>query len=100
MIISLAIIILRLPLIGVYAINILHKQPWFKGKDNIPVKVNHKTFVRIYKCFKYEVFHRTAIASRPAPEAEIINLHTKEPHSLRSLERYGRPLVVSFGSYT
>ena len=71
-----------------------------KGNEDMTIVINHKTFSRAFKNFKNELIHRKAITGSPAPDVEIINLKTKELHSLRSLEKPGRPLELIFGSCT
>ena len=92
--------IYRIPVLGTFVRNIMKKHPLFKGEENMTMIIDLKAYIKDFQYFKNELIHRTAITGRPAPDVEIINLQTKEVHWLRSLERVGRPLVVSFGSCT
>ena len=100
MFLLLAGFIFRIPLLGFYAKILMRKHPWFKGEDNISMVIDHKSFIRVFTYFTNELWYRTAIVGQSPPDVDIINLQTKDLHSLRALERHGRPLVVSFGSCT
>ena len=62
--------------------------------------VDRTTFHRQLNNFIREVFYRAAIAGKPAPNAKIMNIKTKEFSFIRDLGRKGRPLVLNFGSCT
>ena len=67
---------------------------------NFSLLVDRTTFQRHLNNFIREVFYRTAIAGKPAPNAKLMNLKTKEFSYIHDLGRKGRPLVLNFGSCT
>jgi hypothetical protein len=68
--------------------------------ENITVTFTYKTITTEIKSYTTEIFQRSAIVGKEAPNLKLVDVKTEKMVKLLYFQKHGRPLIVNFGSCT
>jgi hypothetical protein len=90
----------QIPFIGQDIINFLKSRRRTEGMEGLTPILNHKTIQTLWRIHVTEIYRRSAIVGKVAPNLKLIDVETKQLMKLLDFQKPGRPLIVNFGSCT